>query len=386
MHAHTLGRQLLLFMFGMWGMAYSQPDSAQIPHPLSFQASYTGDAVGNFRGGIATGTAYLGMAYINVTFDTKAGGLWRDGTIFLKAANTHGALPSADLIGDFQILSNLEAGNHTYAQELWYRQVIGQVSITVGLQDMNAKFASNEYSGVYLNSSFGVHSTIANNVPAPIFPLTSTGVTVMWNVSDRWSLLACVYDGNSIEFKDNPYNFKWRYTDDDGVLAVAEAQLSVGDDNDRHGVYKIGAYNHDHLSVFNPETQITESVYTNNYGVYGTIDQSVAGKPYAAGNTVVFARGSVSTKEFNDNFLFFGAGVNYYGLLKEDGSDVLGLAFAHACLQSTDHESAFEVTYQTPITEHITLQPDIQYIVHPAGTGAPLPNAVAGILRFGIHF
>jgi hypothetical protein len=56
-------------------------------------------------------------------------------------------------------------------------------------------------------------------------------------------------------------------------------------------------------------------------------------------------RGSVSTKRCNENDGFAGAGINYFGLLKDDGSYILGLGVAHACRECTSHEAAFELTY-----------------------------------------
>jgi porin len=381
----TLGRQLLLFTLCARGVVFSQTDSVQAPHPFSFQASYVGDFVSNMRGGIKTGTCYLGMANITADFNTTGAGLWDGGNVFVKAANTHGGLPSSTLTGDFQVISNIQAGDHTYIQELWYRQTIGPVSVTAGLQDLNVKFASNDYSGMYLNSSFGVPSTIAANIPAPIFPLTSPGVMVTWDVSDKVALLASVYDGNPIDFCDNPYNLKWRLNADDGVIAVTEAQFTTRGENDLHGVYKIGVYHHDHLSVFDPETNSMETVYHHNYGVYGTIDQWIAGRADEAGGIALFARGSISPKEVNDNFSFAGAGINYYGIFRKDGSDAAGLAVAHACLETTAHETVFELTYQTTVTGNISLQPDVQYIIHPVGSVTVLRNSIAGTVRFGIR-
>jgi porin len=205
-------------------------------------------------------------------------------------------------------------------------------------------------------------------------------------MSDRISLLACVYDANPVEFPDNPYNIRWRFTVGDGVIAAAEAQISTGDENHFQDVYKIGVYNNDHFSVIDMETNIPNSVYENNYGVYFTVDQSIAGEPSTAGAVTVFVRGSVTTKQYNENYRFAGAGINYYGLFNADGSDMVGLAIARAALASTDDETAFELTYQRPVTENITFQPDIQYIVHPAGTSTVLPDAIVGTIRFGIRF
>ena len=101
---------------------------------LSFYGSYKGDFVSNLNGGIKTGSTYLGLADLFLELNTENAGLWKGGTFMLHGANTHGGEPSANLIGDLQVVSNIEAGNHTFLYELWYSQTFGNVHTTIGLQ------------------------------------------------------------------------------------------------------------------------------------------------------------------------------------------------------------------------------------------------------------
>src|ERR1035437_3452005 len=86
---------------------------------LEFGFSYIGDNLNNLSGGVKTGSCYLGMASIKISFDTEKAGLWKGGHFCINAANTHGSSPSDALVGDFQVVSNIQAGNHTFIQELW---------------------------------------------------------------------------------------------------------------------------------------------------------------------------------------------------------------------------------------------------------------------------
>ena len=68
--------------------------------------------------------------------------------------------------------------------------------------------------------------------------------------------------------------------------------------------------------------------------------------------------------------------------------DRLGFAIAHAVIGSPaveafslhHAETSFEVTYQVKITERIAVQPDVQYIRHPAAV-ANAPDALGFGLR-----
>jgi len=97
-----------------WAIAQAQVDSIKKTPPFSFEASYIGDVVSNFSGGIKKGTTYLGLANIKASFNTETANFWKGGKAYLNIGNTHGGEPSTNLIGDFQGVSNIEAGNLTF--------------------------------------------------------------------------------------------------------------------------------------------------------------------------------------------------------------------------------------------------------------------------------
>lgn len=133
------------------------------------EVSYIGDVVGNFKGGVKRQSTYLGLANVHLSLNTQNAGWWRGGELHLNLANTHGGMPD-DFIGDFQGVTNIEAGDRTFFQELWFCQSFGKLSASVGIKDMNAEFSVNEFGGTFINSSFALHSTFTDNISASIFP------------------------------------------------------------------------------------------------------------------------------------------------------------------------------------------------------------------------
>jgi porin len=125
---------LIFIVFEQSIYAQTEDDAFQ------FGASYIGESQNNLSGGIKRGSGYLGMANLSLEFNTEAAGFWKGGQFFVSGANTHGQTPSSELYGDYQVASNIEAGNHTFLQELWYKHTIGNVSLTLGLQDLNSEF------------------------------------------------------------------------------------------------------------------------------------------------------------------------------------------------------------------------------------------------------
>ena len=207
----------------------AQTDTAHKKSPLSYEATYIGDAVNNFSGGIKKGSAYLGMVNIRVLLNTKDAGLWKGGELFINGANTHGGCPSANLSGDFQVASNLEAGNLTYLHEFYYKQKTGNFTIIAGLQDLCAEFISSKNAALFLNSSFGIHSSISSNMPVPIFPLTSVGTQIHYNFSEKITIKIAMFDGLPDDFEKNPHNISWRLSGDDGSFVLFRTKLKQSD-------------------------------------------------------------------------------------------------------------------------------------------------------------
>jgi porin len=365
----------------------AQDDPPEKTSPLSFEASYIGDVVRNFSGGIKKGSSYLGLANFKISFDTKAARLWKGGQLFINAANAHGGNPSADLVGDFHTVSNIEADEISYIHELWYKQTLNQFEIVGGLQDLNTDFVSSEFGSLYINSTFGTPSTIADNVPSPIFPLTSIGISLKWNISDKGNWKIAVFDGLPTELSHNAHNLKWNFNKDEGVFAVSEYQFTPEFKTGVKGSYRAGIYYHSQLVVTAEENNKTK-LYNYNTGLYVIADQMIYQKPGSNGGLGIFAQLAISPKAINTHNLYYGLGLSYQGLFKNREDDKLGIAFTNAGFSEKDkkNETVLEICYKAQLTENLYIQPDLQYVIHPEGTGQTLANATVGFIRFGISF
>jgi len=356
-----------------------KPSKKNKNQPVSFEVSYVADNVNNITGGIKTGSCYLGLANMMLEFDTEKARLWNGGRFYINAANTHGNEPSKYFIGDVQIVSNIEAGKHIYLQEIWFKQHLGETEITAGLQDLNVEFAKSEYGELYLNSSFGVLPVISNNFNASIFPLTTLGITSKWNINKDTKWVNALYDGSPTNFDYNPYNLKWQFNSGDGLLLISELQKTKTIKN-LPGIYKLGIYTHFHIRQNIPGSLINRLI-----GIYTYADQTFWEQNKKSAG--LFVQLGYSPSAGSTNNVYIGSGVNFTGLFSKKANDVLGLACAHVIFTRNGHsETAIELTYLYQISGHFFIQPDFQYIVHPSGTGEPLPNALAANFRFGLNF
>ena len=377
---------LLVFLIPATAKVFPQtPDRGKNP-AVQVNATYKGDFVSNLHGGIETGSTYLGLVDLFFDFDTEKAGLWRGGELLVHGANSHGGEPSADLIGDFQVVSNIEAGDHTFLYELWYKQMISKMDITIGLQDMNAEFANSDIGALFLNSSFGIHSVIADNINAPLFPLTSPGITICYEATDRIIVKTALYKGCPVDFKSNPHNLEWDLDYQDGLLWITEVQFSWKGTRNRGNTLKAGAFFHQHCDDAAAAAPETGENQEQDDGFYLVGDHQIFYENGSKKKLNVFYQLGWSPR--NDNFGYFGAGCTYTGLFSKNGTNQAGLAIARGMLteERGQDETTFELTYKAQITGNIYFQPDVQYVVHPAGTGIPLKNAAAGLIRLGLEF
>ncbi len=378
---------ILLFVFNIQ-LISSQSDTSEQSKPFTFEISYLGDAARNNTGGIKTGFAYMGMANLNIGFSPEALGWWQGGEFYVHAANTHGKTPSADLIGDFQVASNIEAGNHLYIQELWYKQQMGDIELSIGQLDLNAEFISCDPAGLFLNSSLGISSLVSKAVPVSIFPLTTLGFTGKWAMNDQVALLSSIFDGDVSDFDVNKYNLNWPISKQNGFLTVSEIQLSSLHEK-QTGTIKLGYFYHNKLQQINEMSGLYETIFDYNQGFYMMADQVVWQKEGSQRSINLFSQLALAPRNVNFHHLYFGFGANITSPFTKTAKDNLGIAIAHAHFNNygITGESSIELTYQYQISNYFFVQPDIQYIIQPAeDANLKLDNALVSFLRFGFIF
>jgi porin len=359
-------------------------DEGKVAPAVEFTASLTGDMARSIAGGLKQGTAWLGMASLNATLNTGQTGLWKNGTVTVTGAHTLGSMPSSELFGDAQVSSNIEAGNHTFLMELWIRQQFGRVVITAGLQDLNAIFALSESGGLYLNSSFGIMPVISCNIPAPIFPLTSPGLTVVLETGRAGSVALALFDGRPIPFDSNPYNIRWKFDREDGLLAIMEYSHKIVI-NGLEGEYKIGLFSHNHLFDSFRKNESPTDEHSPTLGGYIIADQPLMHRNNRQVALFMQAGYSPSVDSFMD--LSAGLGINVSGLIRGREDDMAGVAVTAGRFSgNAGAETTIEVTYRLHFGDYAYLQPDLQYIIFPSGSLSGIPHCIAGFMRLGVSF
>jgi porin len=179
------------------------------------------------------------------------------------------------------------------------------------------------------------------------------------------------------------------------VSTFVEASYKATIDRQLEGTYTLGGF-YDSKSF----TRLADGTSAHgNYGVYAIADQQIwregEGADERSKGAAVFARVAVAPPDRNAVNYDFETGINYTGVIPGRNADVIGAAFLLSRISDDvpreqvgfppDHEAVFELTYQAPISEWLTMQPDFQYVWHPAGVSGARNAVVAG-MRFSLAF
>ncbi|MCA9199084.1 MAG: carbohydrate porin [Planctomycetales bacterium] len=184
---------------------------------VAVECVYTGEYFHLARGGINSNDAsrYRGNLDVTMTFDAEKLLGIEGGSLFVYFEDGHGIGITNDFAGDFQTISNIDAGDLTQVSEYWWLQQFGENAwCKLGKQDGNADFCASDLSGDFINSSFG----LIPNVPIPTFPDPGVGFAGFWQATEKLGLGSGVYDGS-------PDGRKWGWSGlgNEGYFWVTEA-------------------------------------------------------------------------------------------------------------------------------------------------------------------
>ncbi|MEJ2700550.1 MAG: carbohydrate porin, partial [Desulfuromonadales bacterium] len=360
------------------------------------EVELTLDAMENLRGGVKRAGTVLGNVDVTFTADTAKAGWWENGTFFLFLLgnfNVGGML--SDKVGDLQGTSNIEAPEAFKIYEAWYEHRFfgGRLSLLAGLHDYNSEFDVLEYASEFINSSFGISPDISQVGPS-IFPTTAPALRLKAQPTPGSYLLAAVYDGVPGD-PELPQRSHLGFSSNDGVFAGMEGGLTKGEPGGAD-YFKLGVGGW--ILTANVE-DYTGQAHDFNHGLYLIAEKTLFSEGKEAQGLGAFAQFGFADPHRNQIGSYWGAGMQYTGLIPGRDHDVAGLAVASARngehyrrfmkaeeMTPTEHaETAIEATYVAEVLPWLEVQPDVQYIIHP-GTDPTLDNALVAGVRLEVSF
>ena len=365
------------------------------PRAVDLSVLYIGESWRNAGGGIRRGERYLDNLDITLMVDAERAFGWHGATLFVYGLYNNGHAFSGDLVGDAQTVSNIETGiRAARLYQAWIEQRLAgdRASIKFGLYDLNSEFDTTNVGSLSLLSSHGIGPEFGQsgrNGPS-IFPYTSLAIRGEYKLTDRLTARAAMLDGVPDE-PDHPKRTSIRLSRRDGVLGVVEVDYVGAPANVTIGYWR-------YSSRFPPWSATgSDQSRRGNQGGYAVIERRVT-RPFGdlpddKRGLAAFVQAGIAAPRFNRIDRYVGGGLVYTGVIAS-GEDRVGLTFAHAAfsdgyrrLQAASGvrvgpaENVIELTYRRAVTHFLTVQPDVQYVIHPSGERT-LHNALALGLRF----
>ncbi len=138
---------------GDWGGVRTMLQNVGITFGLLDQS----EVWGNLAGGLRRGAVYEGLTTASLTIDLGKLVWWPGATFLINAFQIHGRGPSGNMVGNLQLVSNIEATRDIKLYDLWIEQKLlgGRLSIRIGQEGANDEMMITQYGALFLNSSFG---------------------------------------------------------------------------------------------------------------------------------------------------------------------------------------------------------------------------------------
>lgn len=356
--------------------------------PLTLEIAYTADILSSVSGGRRRGTRYVDNLDVIASADLDAlAGIPRT-TATIHAFHNNGGSFSGSLVGDAQVISGIETGTRiTRLYQAWieHRGKGDRWSLKLGLYDINSEFDVLAASLLFVHSAHGMGTDFAQsgrNGPST-YPSTSLGIRGEWRVSDRLRVRAAILDGTPND-PDRPRRMRIRLGNGEGALAIAEADATFGAVRLIAGGW---GYTAATRNRFDAESGAPVVRRAHSKGAY------VRGEAQLAGTEERGLRGffrlGVADGRVNPFSSFYSGGFTWRGLIAARPGDETGVALAYAAASGTSRrlsraaigeadrgEMVLELTHRIKLTDWLSAQPDMQYVVNP-GLDPSLKNALA---------
>lgn len=265
---------------------------------------------------------------------------WKNGTFeasFWSVASTKRQASIEDCL----TFSNIDAPNiWLTCNKLGYQHKFKNISLFVGIRNVNTDYFTSSLSSLFTNSSAGIFPSISLNYATANYPLGGFGIHTKYNI-------------NHLEIKNSFYNnladinskivFKFQFNlPKYGYVNFSQIKYSTSD-----GVYAVGMVL-DKLPKLSPK-----------HSLFALIEQPI----YKMKETSlgVIAQIGYAPEKTNYCQTYYGGGIVASGLFAPEGKDKLGIIAFHAHMQD-NKEMAIELTYKYNLTPSISFQPAIHYI------------------------
>ena len=358
---------------------------------VNLTGDYAASFLGNPVGGQARGFAYAGMFTLGVDFDLEKLVGFTGSSVYTSLAWATGRSLSTEYIGNDFAASTIFGGDSLRLYRMYVQQKVfdGDVVFRAGRIVTGNDFAVSPLYNVFLSLSMNGNpvSLLLNDSAFQAIPLAAWGARVAYAHGDSgWYARFGAYNGSARELGlGSAHGVDFGFDPAVSTLLIGESGVKVpAATGALAGQYRIGGYfDTGALPTLADPDETGHGLYT----VYALVDQQLTQHENcddpARGLSAFAAFAAAPRQELSLISYFGAAGLVYKGLIDGRGDDQLGINLAYGAISSASegsYEMATELTYVVAVTPWMTVQPDVQVIVHP---GIPTTLVVGGAINMG---
>jgi len=358
---------------------------------ISPSVDYAADLLGNVSGGERRAFAYAGALTIGLSFDlgTLIG---LHGTTFTISGDYRsGQDLSQDAIGNVLTVAQADGLTSFFGPgtvrlyNLYLEQALldDRLRIAAGRMGMGDYFLTADLYGNFVSGAIdGNPMGTELNLPGfSVGPVATWGFKVRYEPIDSTYIMAGVFYSDPTIGFDSKQGVDFSIRSDRGLITTLQLGYEGDTISGLPGQYYIGSYYDSNRfeNVGDPA-----KVRYGNYGIYFYAEQMIyreGGRDSGQGLIPFVSAVFAPFESFNTFPYYAMGGVVYQGLIPGRDHDVaaLGVYYGQFSGQlNSTYEMVFELTYTIQLTSWLNIQPDLQYVLRPSGTGRIADAVVLG--------
>ncbi|MEP2777657.1 MAG: carbohydrate porin [Luteolibacter sp.] len=364
------------YLTGDWGGARTNLIDSGVT-PFLYYDSIYGALV---SGGIQSEENFTGQAYGGMIFDMDKLAGWDGVTAKLSVINRHGSSISPSVGGIYDPMT-INGGQTTWLYDAWVEKNWNdEFALKAGRFSSDQDFANNDLYRYSLSTSInGPIRALLQDGASFTFPFATWGARAKWSPSEEHQFQLGVFHLHDRLYDASAHGMDFDINGDDGVAIMLQYDWNSELFGKKTHAY-VGVNQAVGFDLARQDMTGTEDSLTR---FYGHIDMNVTDQlqlftffTYSPDKEVAFVPIQAS----------FGA--NYTGLIpcRPDDRTVFFVTYGDISSEAPvvkglgrrDYEMVYELGHRFQLTPATYIQPSIQYIQNPGGTGAISDAVVLG--------
>ena len=372
---------------------------------------------GNVSGGIHPRHATIvNDAFVGLKFDLEKLFAWKGGLFVISGIDRAGEDLTNKYVGSIYSVQQMVGGQRPFLYQVYLQQKLADNRVTLKLGRFSASddFNASPFYGYSLNN--GINGDIRNvlfDTRFSAYPFPVWAAAFFYDPTPEFNLKLGFFQTSERMFDNTRHGLDWSIRSEDGYTAIFQVgwapefwkqPVSLGQSSGKGTVETVmkGMPGHYHIGMtfsqwdFYP--RFLGGFEDHSYGFYVHGDQMVYQETPGSdqGLYVFVASGYYPQKEISIVPFQVNAGLHYKGLFpgRDDDRTVLHFIYGHLSddyarsvhvpgRHFADSEKVLEVGHRFQVTKWSYIQPDLQYVIDPGGTG-DIPDAIVIGAQMGV--